>query len=79
MSTGISIALIAVGAILTFALEREADGINLDTVGIILMLVGILGLVVSALFWSTWSPYSRERRSTVIREREGPVAGPDGY
>jgi asparagine N-glycosylation enzyme membrane subunit Stt3 len=73
MSTGISIALIAIGAILTFALEREAEGINLDTVGIILMIVGILGLVVSALFWSSWGPYARERRSTIAREREGPI------
>ncbi|HEY8544710.1 MAG TPA: DUF6458 family protein [Acidimicrobiales bacterium] len=74
MSTGISIALIAIGAILTFALEREAEGINLDIVGIILMLVGVLGLVVSALFWSSWSPYARSRRTTVVREREDPLS-----
>lgn len=77
MSTGISIALIAIGAILTFALERDAEGINLDTVGIILMLVGVLGLVISGIFWSSWSPYARQRRSTVVRETEGPV-GPGG-
>jgi hypothetical protein len=73
MSTGISIALIAVGAILTFALEREAEGINLDTVGIILMIVGVVGLAASALFWSSWGPYNRERRRTVIHERQGPL------
>jgi hypothetical protein len=73
MSTGISIALIAVGAILTFALEREAEGINLDTVGIILMIVGVVGLAASALFWSNWGPYNRDRRGTVIRERQGPM------
>jgi uncharacterized YccA/Bax inhibitor family protein len=73
MSTGLSIALIAVGAVLTFALEREAEGINLDAVGIILMIVGVIGLVISALFWSNWGPYSRERRGTIIRERQGPM------
>jgi hypothetical protein len=71
MSTGISIAPIAVGAVLIFALEREAEGINLDAVGIILMIVGVIGLVISAL--SNWRPYSRERRGTIIRERQGPM------
>jgi len=78
MSTGASIFLIAVGAILTFAVEREADGINLDTVGIILMVVGVLGLVVSALFWTSWAPYgpSRRRRVVDVDERVGPGTGP---
>ena len=70
MGIGISIVLIAVGAVLTFALERDAEGINLDTVGIILMIVGSVGLVVSMLFWSSWGPYGRDRRGTVVRERD---------
>ena len=70
MGIGVSIVLVTVGAILTFALERDAEGINLDTVGIILMIVGSVGLVVSMLFWSSFGPYSRERRATVVRERE---------
>ena len=70
MGIGISIVLVAVGAVLTFALERDAEGINLDTVGIILMIVGGIGLVVSMLFWSSWGPYGRDRRATVVRERE---------
>jgi hypothetical protein len=64
---GVSIFLVAVGAILTFALETDADGINLDTVGIILMIVGALGLLLSMVFWSSW----RDRRAgntTVVRE-----------
>jgi hypothetical protein len=72
MGIGISIALMAVGAVLTFALEREVEGINLDTVGIILIVVGSIGLVVSMLFWSSFGPYRRERRETVVREREIP-------
>lgn len=70
MGIGVSILLIAVGAVLTFALEREAEGINLDTVGIILMIVGAIGLLASILFWSSWGPYSRQRRDTVTRERD---------
>ena len=68
MSIGVSIFLVAAGAILTFALEREAEGINLDAVGIIMMIVGAVGLLVSMLFWSSWGPYSRRRRATVVRE-----------
>ena len=62
MGIGISILLVAVGAILTFALEREADGINLDMVGIILMLVGGGGLIAWGLIWSSWAPYGQGRR-----------------
>ena len=67
MGTGVSIFLIAVGAILTFALEASAEGINLNTVGIILMIVGVLGLLFTLLVWNT--PARRESR-TVIRDRE---------
>ena len=81
MSTGVSIFLIAVGAILTFAVERQADGINIDTVGIILMIVGAIGLVVSVLFWSSWGPYgtgagARRRRIVDVDEQMGPGPGP---
>ena len=41
-------------------------------VGIILMLVGLVGLVVSMLFWSSWGPYNRSRNATVVTEREVP-------
>jgi predicted membrane channel-forming protein YqfA (hemolysin III family) len=70
---GFSIFLLVVGAILTFALEVEASGFNLNTVGIILMVGGLLGLVASMLFWSSFSPWSRRRTvaggDTVVEER----------
>ena len=56
----------------TIPLEPDAEGINLDTVGIILMIVGSVGLVVSMLFWSSFGPYSRERRGTIVRETRSP-------
>ena len=59
----LSILFIAGGAILTFAVEREADGINLDTLGIILMVVGAVGLIASLLRGSMMGFHStRERR-----------------
>jgi hypothetical protein len=64
---GISVFLIAVGAILTFAVETSARGIDLDAVGIILMIVGGLGLLASTLFFASWAPWRREE--TVIHER----------
>jgi hypothetical protein len=70
---GFSIFLFVVGAILTFALEVDTgSGFNLNTVGIILMVGGLLGLLVSALFWSSFSPWSRRRTvagDAVVEER----------
>lgn len=62
MGVGVSIFLIAVGAILTFALETAVSGIDLDVVGIILMLVGGFGLLWSAIWMST-------HRDRVVVER----------
>jgi len=71
MGIGVSVFLIAVGAILAFALEYSAEGINLDTVGVILMIVGSIGLLASMLFWSSMSPYNRRGRDeVVVRDRE---------
>lgn len=67
MGIGISVFLLAVGAILTFAVNVEAEGINLDTVGIILMIVGAIGLLMSALFWSSFAPWGN-RSETVVRD-----------
>ncbi|HVF31416.1 MAG TPA: DUF6458 family protein [Acidimicrobiales bacterium] len=69
MGIGVSIFLLAVGAILTFALNAEVSGIDLDTVGVILMVVGIIGLVMSAMFWNSWGGFNRSER-TVVRDRE---------
>jgi hypothetical protein len=58
---GFSLFLFVVGAILTFAVDANASGFSLNTVGIILMVGGLLGLLVSALLWSSLSPWSRRR------------------
>lgn len=65
MPTGTSIFLIAVGAILRYAVTATVSGISLTTVGLILMIVGIVGLVLSLFYMLTWSP----RRRDVVRDR----------
>lgn len=61
MGIGVSVFLIAVGAILTWAVEFQAEGIDLNVVGVILMTVGFMGLVFSLLFWTSFAPFGRER------------------
>lgn len=66
MRIGGSLVLVAVGAILTFALNAKVSGINLDTVGIVLMVVGALGLVLSLVMANT------PRRTDVVHHSDGP-------
>lgn len=60
---GIGAVLIALGAILRFAVTAEAEGFNVGTVGVILMIVGGLAVLLSALFWSSMFG-TRERTTT---------------
>jgi Domain of unknown function (DUF6458) len=62
MTIGTSIVLIAVGAILKYAVTAHVSGIDLQTVGTILMLVGILGLILSLIYTFAWSDGARRRR-----------------
>lgn len=69
MGIGGSIFLIALGAILTFATNITLSGLDLDVVGIILMIVGALGLV---MFLLVWGPRSRRAATTtdgIVEER----------
>ena len=49
-----SLVLIAVGAILKWGVTAQVNGLDVGTVGIILLIIGIFGLVLSLVFWSTW-------------------------
>ena len=68
MGIGVSLFLLAVGAILTFAVEVTTEGFNINTIGIILMIVGGLGLLLTMLFWSDSAPLGAARRRTVVSE-----------
>ena len=70
MGVGVSLLLIAAGAILTWAVSAEASGIDLNTVGVILMVVGAVGLVLSLVFWSSWGGFGSTHRETIVRDRD---------
>ena len=67
MGIGTSLILIAVGAILAFAVDAEISGLDVQTVGWILLAVGIVGALLSMMFWSSWGGFRRER-TTVARD-----------
>lgn len=60
MGIGISIFLLAVGAVLAFAVDVDAEGVNLDTVGVILMVVGGVGLLAALAFMNDAMPWRRD-------------------
>ena len=66
MGLGTGIVLVAVGAILDFAVTTTTSGFNIHTIGVILMVVGIIAIVLSMVFWSSWGGfgggYRRQRR-----------------
>jgi hypothetical protein len=68
MALGTSIFLLAIGAVLAFAVTETVQGIDLVVVGWILMGVGALGLILSLLFWSSFSPYGSRRRGVVAED-----------
>ena len=68
MGVGGSLLIFAVGAIMRFAVSATATGFSVHTVGVILMIVGGVGLLLSAGFWNSWGGFggsSRQRRTTV--------------
>ena len=65
MRIGTSLVLIAVGAILKFAVTTSVNGVSLSTVGVVLMVVGVVGLVLSLILATT------ARRTDVVHHSEG--------
>ncbi|MDQ6847969.1 MAG: DUF6458 family protein [Candidatus Dormibacteraeota bacterium] len=65
MGLGVGIFLTAIGAVMAFAInvDTSGSGVNLHTIGIILLIVGILGIVLSMFFWSSWGGFGGGRRS----------------
>jgi hypothetical protein len=57
MGVAMSIVMIAVGAILRFAVSVTTTGFNLHSIGLILIILGALSLVLSIVFWSTWGGF----------------------
>jgi hypothetical protein len=73
MGVGVGLLLIAVGAVLAWAVDATTSGINIHAVGYILLIVGIIGVVLSMIFWSSWAgpgyfAGERGRRRTVVED-----------
>ncbi len=66
MGLGTSLFLIAVGAILDFAVSVNTQGFSLHTIGVILMVVGAVGAVLSLIFWSRWGGFHGSRDTVVV-------------
>ncbi|HEX4978582.1 MAG TPA: DUF6458 family protein [Acidimicrobiales bacterium] len=70
MGIGVSVFLLALGAILTFAVDTTVSGVDIDTVGVILMVAGVIGLLTSMLFWNSWGGWGRREERVVYHDRE---------
>jgi hypothetical protein len=77
MTAAGAIFLIAVGAILRYATNLHVEGVSLDTVGLILMLAGIAGLIIGLWQWATLS--RRRREGDVVVEERRDVRQPPPY
>jgi len=66
MGIGVSLILIAAGAILTWAVNATVSGLDINVVGVILMVVGIIGLLISLLFLDSF--FGGRGRRTVVHE-----------
>ena len=71
MPLGLSLLLIAAGAIMKWAISVNGDGFDINTIGVILMIVGAVGLLISLFLFNPWMDRGYgERRRAVVRERE---------
>lgn len=61
MGISLSILLIAVGAVLAWAVSAEVTGVDIQVMGVILLIVGIIGFVASLVFWSSWGGFGAAR------------------
>lgn len=71
MGIPVSLLLIAGGAILTWGVTDEPSGLNLDAIGVILMVVGIIGLVLTLLLWQSWWGPGYWRHATYVDDAPG--------
>ena len=70
MGIGVGIFLIAVGAIMEFAITVNGSGFNIHTVGLILMIVGVIGIALELLLFMPRRRTTRPTRRRVVEERD---------
>lgn len=69
MGISTSLILIALGAILIWAVEVTVAGVSLTAIGWILLIVGVIGALLSLIFWSSWGGFGGRDRERVIYDR----------
>ena len=79
MGIGISVFLLAVGAVLAFAVHAVVPNVDLVTVGVVCMAAGAVGLIMSLTIWGprrrTGAPYPAATDRTVVRDQMATPAG----
>lgn len=70
MATGISLFFLAVGAVLTFAVETSVSAVDFDTIGVILMVIGLLGMLFSIVLWDSWTPRGYRDDEVLVGRRD---------
>jgi hypothetical protein len=72
----LSVLLIAIGAVLAWAVNAEVSGLDIQVAGVILVIVGVVGLIASLVFWSSWGGFGNRDaaasggQNTTIVERD---------
>jgi hypothetical protein len=72
----VGLILIAAGAILVWGVTGEASGVDVDAIGVILIVVGLVAFLLDMILWSSWGPGLARRRHVVT---EGPVVDERRY
>ena len=68
MGISVSLLLAAAGAVLIWAVNTTSSGFNIHTAGVILLVVGIIGFVLSLAFWSSWGGFAMDRRDRYVED-----------
>ena len=68
MGISVSLLLAAAGAILIWAVDATVSGLNIHTIGVILLIVAVIGFITSVFFWSSWGGFGG-RETSVVHER----------
>lgn len=71
MGIVVSMLLIAVGGVMRFAVTAEGQGFNVHTTGVVLMVVGVIGALLSIGFWASWGGFGRGRDTVVTNTPVG--------
>ena len=77
MGIGTSLLLIAVGAILRFAVSVTTNGFNIHSIGVILIVIGVIGLLISLAWMTVWA--GRRDRTAVVERRDYVGRDVEGY